>query len=223
MKLTLEKLKKNKVDKLVVEWFIEQNDTNVVSLINKAFESGREEVLDFFNFVIDHFLNRTGRIKYAVFAAEQVVGIFEKKYPKENRIREAIDAAKNVIENDSKINRKHAEDAFEKAFDVAYKAIVPDDSVSMAADVAAFNAADSAVHAAATAADGSIRSRYAGSAYSAKSATDSIYSHAAYSAYCANKDDHAGFIASAAEAAYGMKIKILRYGITLIEEMEGRK
>ena len=51
----------------------------------------------------------------AVFAAEQVLPIFEKQYPNDLRPRKAIEAAKVVIENDSKENRIAARAAATKA------------------------------------------------------------------------------------------------------------
>ena len=40
-------------------------------------------------------------VRLAIFAAEQVIGIFEKKYPNDKRPREAIEAAKKYLENPS--------------------------------------------------------------------------------------------------------------------------
>ena len=50
----------------------------------------------------------TQYVSYAVFAAEQVLDIFEHKYPEDKRPRAAIEAAKKCIENPSEENRKTA-------------------------------------------------------------------------------------------------------------------
>ena len=50
-------------------------------------------------------------VSYAVFAAEQVIGIFEKKYPDDKRPRQAIEAAKKCIKDPSKKNKAAARGA----------------------------------------------------------------------------------------------------------------
>ena len=60
---------------------------------------------DWANWLIVRLLNRKDKIRYAVFAAEQVIKIYEKKYPNDKRPRKAIEAAKKVIEKDSVKNR----------------------------------------------------------------------------------------------------------------------
>ena len=106
-------------------------------------------------------------VSYAVYAAEQVIDIYEKKHPDNKKPRLAIEAAKKCIDNPSDENKKAAADAYADAAD-AY------------ADAAAY--ADAYAAAAAAAAD------------------------AAYAAYAAD-----------AAAADAMRIKILKYGIKLLE------
>lgn len=55
-------------------------------------------------------------VELAVFAAEQVIGNFEKQYPNDKRPREAIEAAKKWIKNPTKENRSAAESAAESAW-----------------------------------------------------------------------------------------------------------
>ena len=45
-------------------------------------------------------------VSYAVFAAEQVIKIYEKKYPNNKKPRLAIEATKKVLHNDNKENNK---------------------------------------------------------------------------------------------------------------------
>jgi hypothetical protein len=47
-------------------------------------------------------------VKYAVFAAENVLDIYELRYPEDKRPRQAIKAAKKCIENPSDENKKFA-------------------------------------------------------------------------------------------------------------------
>ncbi len=58
-------------------------------------------------------------VSYAVFAAEQVLDIFENKYPDDKRPRKAIQAAKKCIKNPSKENKKAA-DVYAAAYADAY-------------------------------------------------------------------------------------------------------
>lgn len=47
-------------------------------------------------------------VGYAIFAAEQVIDIYEKKYPDDKRPREAIEVAKECLKNPSKKNKDAA-------------------------------------------------------------------------------------------------------------------
>ena len=47
-------------------------------------------------------------VSYAVYAAEQVIDIYEKKYPDDKRPRKAIEAAKACIKNPSAKNKEAA-------------------------------------------------------------------------------------------------------------------
>ena len=116
----------------------------------------KEKHLDWANWTIVRVMDYKQYVSYAVFAAEQVIQIYEKKYPDDKRSREAIEAAKKCIKNPSEKNKKAAD---------------------AAADAAAHAAAYAAAHAAAYAA-----------------------AHAAADA-----------------AAHTMKIKILEYGMKLLE------
>ena len=49
--------------------------------------------------------SRKQNVKLAIYSAELVLPIFEKQYPKDNRPRKAIAAAKKCIESDTKENR----------------------------------------------------------------------------------------------------------------------
>ena len=49
------------------------------------------------NWLIVRVMNKKQKVQYAVFAAELVLPIFERKYPDDKRPRTAIEAAKNYI------------------------------------------------------------------------------------------------------------------------------
>ena len=107
MKLTEEWLREKSACSEGVEWFLKQKETDVVKVLKKLI---KEKKLPWANWTIVRVMNYKQRVQYAVFAAEQVIGIFEKEYPDDKRPRQAIEAAKKCIENPSKENKKAAAD-----------------------------------------------------------------------------------------------------------------
>ena len=114
------------------------------------------------NWLINRLLTKETRIKYAIFAAEQVLHIFENKYPDDSRPRKAIESAKEYLNNPNAAayaaaDAADAADAAYAAADdayAAYAANVADDAyAAYAATYAAYAAADAAAYAAADAAD----------------------------------------------------------------------
>ena len=122
-------------------------------------------------------MKRKQCIQYAIYAAEQVIDIFEKEYPDDKRPRKAIDAAKLYLEKPTKENKAAASSASSASY------------ASSAASASAYAASASSSSAAASYASYAAVSSYAASA-----------SYAAYAAYAA-----------------AIKIKILKYGISLLE------
>ena len=108
---------------------------------------------DWANWLIVQLLTRKQKIQFAIFAAEQVIDIFEKKYPDNDKPRKAIEAAKLVLKSDTKKNRDDADAAADDADDAAYVA-----AAYAAAAYAAYAAAAAAYAAAyADAADAATR------------------------------------------------------------------
>ena len=105
-------------------------------------------------------------VAYAIYAAEQVIDIYEGKYPDNKKPREAIEAAKECLKNPTEENKKKAANAASAAAyaaaDAAYAA-----AYAAAADAAAAYAAYANV-AADAAAD-------AAAAYAAYAAADAAY------------------------------------------------
>jgi hypothetical protein len=168
--ITVKWLKKQKACLEGIQWFKKQNETDAVVVLKKLLA---EKQLSWANWTVARLLEHNQQVQYAIFAAEQVIGIFEKKHPNDKRPRQAIEAAKRCIENPNEENKK-------AAYAAAYAAYAT--NVAYAADAAA-NAADAAADAAYAAAD------------------------AAYAAY-----------AAADAATYAIKIKIIEYGIKLLED-----
>ena len=154
------------------------------------------------NWLIVRLMNKKQKVQYAIFAAEQVLYIFEKKYPGDLRPRKAIEAAKEYLTHPfikTKRAAYAAATAAAYAADAAYAAAT---AAAYAADAYAAAAADA--YAAAAAADAAAYA--ADAAYAAATAADAAYA-AAYAATAA---------ADAAYARKQMQITIINYGLSLI-------
>ena len=108
-------------------------------------------------------------IEFAIYAAELVIDIYEKKYPNDKRPREAIEAAKKYVEALKSGDTDAADAAYAAADAAAYAADAAADAADAAADAAdaaarAAYAADAAAYAAyaaraARAADAALREK----------------------------------------------------------------
>src|SRR3990167_2818173 len=83
-------------------WFQKQSDTNSIVVLKKLIAEKR---LDWANWTIVRVMNREQYLAYGIYAAEQVIDIFEKKFPNDMRPRAAIAATKSVLKNDTKESR----------------------------------------------------------------------------------------------------------------------
>lgn len=113
MKLTMAWLKKQGACSDGVDWFMAFGKTDSVEVMNGLLEVKKH---DWANWLIVRLLDRKNHIRYAIFAAEQVIDLFEKKYPEDKRPRLAIDAAKAVLENDTEATRNAAGAAWDAAW-----------------------------------------------------------------------------------------------------------
>jgi len=159
MKITVEQLEKARACTEGIEWFKKQNCTDLKEVIQKAIETKDFNILKYANWGLTRFLSKKDKIRYAIFAAEQVLYLYEKKYPKDKRPREAIQAAKNYLEKPTLENKKAAAAYAAAAFaaGAAAYATAADaaDAAAFAAGAAAFtaDAADAAADAAFAATD----------------------------------------------------------------------
>lgn len=80
------------------EWFIRQRVKGEVDILEQL---EKEEKYDWANWLIVRRMTRPQYLQYAVFAAEQVIGSFEKRYPNDKRLRLAIEATRRCITDDS--------------------------------------------------------------------------------------------------------------------------
>jgi len=135
-----------------VQWFDDQEETDSIKVINKLM---KEDNFSWANWTLSELFNRKQRIQYAVYAAKQVLPIFEKEYPEDKRPRKAIEAAIKCIDNNTQKNRDVAWDAWVAAGYVARAAWAAGD-VAWAAWDAGY-AAGAAARDAARAAAGAAR------------------------------------------------------------------
>jgi hypothetical protein len=188
MKITKKWLKEKNACAEGIAWWENQTETGAVSVIRTLLDSGK---FDWANWTITHVFTRRQNIQYAIFAAEQVIGLFEKKYPDDKRPRNAIEAARLVLENDTPAADAYAADAY---------------------------AADAyAAYAAAYASDASAYAAYAAAASSASASADAAYAYAA-DAYAYAADAYAASYAYAATYGVVLKTKIVEYGISILED-----
>jgi len=145
------------------------------------------------NWLIVRAMNRKQYLNYAIFAAEQVIHIWEKRYPEDSRPRQAINAAKAALENDTEENKKLAYSA--TLFTLTEAAT---SATSAAESAASYAARHTAYVAFATSAEAA-----AESATSAAFAADSA-SYAAYAAYASSAAAaaarHTVYVASAGDS-----------------------
>jgi hypothetical protein len=109
-----------------------------------------ESQLSWANWFIVRLMNHKQKIMYAIYAAEQVIDLYEKKYPDDKRPRQAIEAAKKYLNESTDENKKAAADAAHAAY-AAYAAAHAADAATYAtyAAYAAYAAAQAAAHVAA--------------------------------------------------------------------------
>ena len=85
-----------------IEWFESQKETDPIKLLKKLV---RLKKYSDANYSIVELFNKKQKDQYAVFAAEQVLHIFEKEYPDDDRPRKAIEATKRCINNSTRKNK----------------------------------------------------------------------------------------------------------------------
>ena len=88
-----------------VDWFKSQTDTSPLALLDAAKTDKEQRYL---SWGLTRLLNRNNNIRLAIFSAESVLDVFEKELPKDMRPRQAIAAARAVLENDTSENRESA-------------------------------------------------------------------------------------------------------------------
>ena len=117
-----------------IEWFLEQKeiDGSGLEIVRKLMKENR---LTWANWAMARIMTYKQYVSYAVYAAKQVINLFEKKYPNDKRPRQAIEAAKKCITEPTKKNRDA--DAAYAAYDAAHAAVHVAADAAYAADAGA--------------------------------------------------------------------------------------
>ena len=121
---------------------------------NKAFNKPADEMInsimdygrfDWANWLIVRLINKKQKVQYAIFAAELVVDIYEKRCPDNDKPRKAIEAARAYLKNPCKKTKDAAyaaATAYAAAAAYAAYAAADDAAAAYAAADAAYAAAD---------------------------------------------------------------------------------
>ena len=159
MKIKLTWLEEKNTCEEGIEYFTSNELEGIedVDLVKKLFE---EKKYNWASWLLTRLFDKTNNVKYAVYSAELVLPIFEKKYPKDDRPRKAIEAAKNWLANQTKENAHAAHAAAAAAYaaaayaaDAAAYAAAAAAAAAYTSDAADYTAAYAAYAAAAYAAD----------------------------------------------------------------------
>ena len=128
MKLNLKMLTAKSACTSGVEWYkINKQPQTVEAAITLLLKSSESERYNWSDWALSQFLSPKNKLRYAIFAAQQVLDIFEKKYPTDNRPRRAIEAAlkcleKNTVKNRSAARTAARDAARDAAWDAAWAA-----------------------------------------------------------------------------------------------------
>ena len=102
MKITEKWLKEQSACTEGTQWFLAQKETDSVKVLRSLIKEGK---LDWAHWTICRVFNRKQKIRYAIYAAEQVIDLYEKEYPDDKRPRNAIESAKAVLKSDTAVTR----------------------------------------------------------------------------------------------------------------------
>ena len=111
MKLTVRTLKKYGACIEAVDWVKTQKNKSYKALFSECLAG---EHLDWAKWIIARLLDKENKIRYAIYAATQVIHLYEDKYPGDDRPKKAIQAAKNYLKNPSDENAADAARAAHK-------------------------------------------------------------------------------------------------------------
>jgi hypothetical protein len=103
--ITLDKLESLNACAPAITWLKNQHTTDIFELYELL---KKTENLEWGTWIGTRLMTRSQKIKFAIFADEQVLHIFENKYPNDKRPRLAIDAARAYLDDPTLENKNAA-------------------------------------------------------------------------------------------------------------------
>ena len=145
MHLNLELLIEKSACESGLAWYLSHGQPNTVEGCVSALlaDPDPSTTLPYANWLLSNLLNEDDCRRYAIFAARQVLHIFETAYPEDNRPHLAIEAAENYLVTHSEADRDAARAAGNDAWD-AEGAAAAAAGAAEGAEVAAARAAGTA-------------------------------------------------------------------------------
>ena len=124
MKITLNYLEQKNACQSGIDVFESEfgKSAELKDIINFCIKSKKSDYLSHANWLITKKMTKMQCVKYAIYAAEQVLHIYENKYPDDKRPRLAIEAAKKYLKNPSAAVADAARAAADAAAYAAYAA-----------------------------------------------------------------------------------------------------
>jgi len=116
VKITKAFLKKHDACADAYEWYLEQKTTDGDKLFKTAMKA---KMYDEIWWVLRRKLNKKQSVKIAIYSAEQVKDIFEKRHPNDNRPRKAIQTAKRYLKTPTSSAYAAAASAYAASADAA--------------------------------------------------------------------------------------------------------
>jgi hypothetical protein len=110
-KVTTKWLESHRACTEAVERFKKQSLREPIPLLERMIRSKNKELLSWANWLIVRIMNKKQRVEYAVYAAELVLPNFETQFSDDPRPREAIEAAKKYLKNQTQENIDNARTA----------------------------------------------------------------------------------------------------------------
>jgi hypothetical protein len=141
MRVDIDKLADKKACESGMKWLKSLGTLDMKSVIESGIKEGR---LSDLRWGMSRLMTKEQCVEWAIYCAEQVIGIFEKKYPEDSRPRRAIEAAKEYLKNPCDETKRAADAAADAAYaaaDAAYAAAYAAYAAYAAADAAAYAAA----------------------------------------------------------------------------------
>jgi hypothetical protein len=205
-KITTKWLESHRACPEAVERFNNQKERDPIRLLELMIRSKNKKILGWANWLIVRIMNKKHQVKYAVYSAELILDNFETQFSDDPRPRQAIEAVKKYLKNQTQENIDNARTAAQSAWSAVRSAEYAALSAGYAVRSAEYAALSTgyAVRSAAQSAGSA--------AWSAEYAARSAGLSAAWSA---------GYAAWSAEYAAEYKktlIKILKYGIEVLRK-----